>query len=458
MSCGSWSSRCRKLSSTPHRARRTESARQFRGTHRARQLQQRERVPARLGDEPLADVIVEPAGDDRGQQRARVVVVEPGELELGQTRKPVRFTHREHHRDGLGEQPAGDEPEHLRGGLVEPLQVVDDAQQRLRLGHLRQERERGETDEEAVRCRAGRETERDLQRLLLRCGEHVEVVQQRPVELVQPRERQLHLGLDARDLQHPEVAGLADDVVQQRALADARFAPQHQHPAAGGARVDQQPVQRLPFAGAASERRRARSGGGHGAANLPVAGRPGTSPGATRVRTRELVLINHVPPEATMTTQTQTTVEAPITATVDYKLEVAVIPVSDVDRAKAFYAGLGWREDADFQIRDDFRVLQFTPTGSLASIIFGDGVTGAQPGSGAPLLLAVSDIDAARADLIARGVDVSDVFHSSAFDHNGEREYGPDPERKSYSTFAEFSDPDGNAWILQELTDRLPGR
>ena len=159
-----------------------------------------------------------------------------------------------------------------------------------------------------------------------------------------------------------------------------------------------------------------------------------------------------------MTTQTQNTVEAPMTATVDYKLEVAVIPVSDVDRAKTFYAGLGWREDADFPIRDDFRVLQFTPTGSLASVIFGDGVTGAQPGSGAPLLLAVSDIDAARADLIARGIDVSDVFHSSAFDHNGEREYGPDPERKSYSTFAEFSDPDGNTWILQELTDRLPGR
>ena len=189
-----------------HRARWTEPARQFRGTHRAWELQQRERVPARLGDQPLADVIVEPAGDDRGQQRACVVVVEPGELELGQTRNPVRLTHREHHRDGLGEQAAGDEPEHLRGGLVEPLQVVDDAQQRLRLGHLRQERERGEPDEEAVRCRAGRETERDLQRLLLRCGEHVEVVQQRPVELVQPRERQLHLGLDARDLQHPEVA------------------------------------------------------------------------------------------------------------------------------------------------------------------------------------------------------------------------------------------------------------
>ncbi len=106
-----------------------------------------------------------------------------------------------------------------------------------------------------------------------------------------------------------------------------------------------------------------------------------------------------------MTTQTQTNVAAPITATVDYKLEVALIPVSDVDRAKAFYSSLGWREDADFQIRDDFRVLQFTPTGSLASIIFGDGVTGAQPGSGAPLLLAVSDIDAARADLIARGVE-----------------------------------------------------
>ena len=159
-----------------------------------------------------------------------------------------------------------------------------------------------------------------------------------------------------------------------------------------------------------------------------------------------------------MTTQTQTTVEAPITATVDYKLEVALIPVSDVDRAKAFYSGLGWREDADFPIRDDFRVMQFTPTGSPASIIFGDGVTGARPGSGAPLLLAVSDIDAARADLIARGVEVSELFHSSAFDRFQPRELGPDPERKSYSTFASFSDPDGNTWVLQELKSRLPGR
>ena len=156
-------------------------------------------------------------------------------------------------------------------------------------------------------------------------------------------------------------------------------------------------------------------------------------------------------------TNTATTETTPKPATVDYKLEVMVIPVSDVDRAKAFYANLGWREDADFPIRDDFRVIQMTPPGSLASVIFGDGVTAAQPGSYEGLVLAVYDIDEARADLIARGVDVSELFHSSAFDRYRARELGPDPERKSYSTFASFSDPDGNTWVLQELKSPPPG-
>ena len=147
-------------------------------------------------------------------------------------------------------------------------------------------------------------------------------------------------------------------------------------------------------------------------------------------------------------------------ATVDYKLEVVIVPVSDVDRAKQFYASLGWREDVDFPIREDFRVVHLTPPGSPASIIFGTGVTAAAPGS-ATNLLAVSDIEAAHADLVARGIEVSDVFHgASGFDLAGTdaRVSGPDPERRSYASWASFSDPDGNAWLLQELTTRLPGR
>jgi catechol 2,3-dioxygenase-like lactoylglutathione lyase family enzyme len=150
----------------------------------------------------------------------------------------------------------------------------------------------------------------------------------------------------------------------------------------------------------------------------------------------------------------------PQTGTVDYKLEVVILPVSDVDRAKQFYESLGWRLDADFPIREDFRVVQVTPPGSPAAVIFGTGVTAAAPGSGTGLL-AVSDIEAARADLLARGADVSEPFHgASAFDLAGTdaRVSGPDPERRSYSSWATFSDPDGNSWLLQELTTRLPGR
>ena len=134
------------------------------------------------------------------------------------------------------------------------------------------------------------------------------------------------------------------------------------------------------------------------------------------------------------------------------------IPVADVDRAKAFYASLGWREDADFPIRPDFRVIQMTPPGSSASVIFGSGVTAAQPGSYERLVLAVYDIEAAREDLIARGVEVSEIFHSSLFDRYGERRDGLDPERNSYKSAASFRDPDGNTWFLQEIQQRLPGR
>src|SRR5262249_44930242 len=147
---------------------------------------------------------------------------------------------------------------------------------------------------------------------------------------------------------------------------------------------------------------------------------------------------------------------------VDMKLEIVVIPVSDVDRAKRFYSNLGWRLDADFARGDEFRVLQFTPPGSSSSIIFGKGITSAMPGSAQGLYLVVSDIEAARAALVDRGVEVSELFHDvgGVFHHAGRegRLSGPDPARRSYASFASFSDPDGNGWLFQEVTARLPGR
>jgi catechol 2,3-dioxygenase-like lactoylglutathione lyase family enzyme len=142
--------------------------------------------------------------------------------------------------------------------------------------------------------------------------------------------------------------------------------------------------------------------------------------------------------------------------TVDMKLEVVVIPVSDVERAKRFYGGLGWRLDADFVVRDEFRVVQFTPPGSPCSIHFGTGVTSAVPGSARGLFLVVSDIEAARAELVDRGADVSEVLHRAS--PGMPPLSGRDPERRSYVSFASFSDPDGNGWLLQEVTVRLPGR
>ncbi|MDY0885692.1 VOC family protein [Dongia soli] len=153
--------------------------------------------------------------------------------------------------------------------------------------------------------------------------------------------------------------------------------------------------------------------------------------------------------------------------TLDTKLEVVVIPVSDVDRAKAFYASLGWRLDADFAGGDSFRVIQFTPPGSGGSVIFGKNVTAAAPGSAQGLYLIVSDIAAARDDLLGRGVAISEVFHDGGDVHDGADEPylfgrlrvgGPNPERRSYRSFASFRDPDGNGWLLQEVTARLPGR
>ena len=162
-----------------------------------------------------------------------------------------------------------------------------------------------------------------------------------------------------------------------------------------------------------------------------------------------------------------TAVETKGAPTVDMKLEVVVIPVSDVDRAKAFYAGLGWRLDADFAAGDDWRVIQFTPPGSPASVIFGKNVTAAAPGSAQGLYLIVSDIEAARKELLGRGVEVSDTFHGTGDLHTGtdepylsgrHRVSGPDPHHGSYRSYASFSDPDGNGWLFQEITARLPGR
>ena len=156
--------------------------------------------------------------------------------------------------------------------------------------------------------------------------------------------------------------------------------------------------------------------------------------------------------------------ETPETGLMDMKLEVIVIPVSNVDRAKRFYGSLGWRLDADFVLADDFRIVQFTPPGSQCSIQFGRGVASSAPGTAEGLYLVVSDIEAARNELIGNGVDVSEAFHEGAagarFRDDGDpaRVSGPDPERGTYRSFASFSDPDGNRWLLQEITERLPDR
>jgi len=154
-------------------------------------------------------------------------------------------------------------------------------------------------------------------------------------------------------------------------------------------------------------------------------------------------------------------------ARVDMKLEIVIIPVSDADRSKEFYTKLGWRLDADFASGNDFRVMQFTPPGSGCSVIFGKNVTAAAPGSAQGLYLIVSDIKAARAELLARGVEISEVFHEPGGGYVGADEpylfgrlrvSGADPEHRSYRSFASFSDPDGNGWLFQEVTTRLPGR
>jgi len=154
-------------------------------------------------------------------------------------------------------------------------------------------------------------------------------------------------------------------------------------------------------------------------------------------------------------------------AKVDMKFEIVVLPVSDVDRAKAFYASLGWRLDADYDNGSDYRVIQFTPPGSGCSVIFGRNVTPATPGSAQGLYLIVSDLEAARKHLLNAGIQISEPFHGGDNVYAGPDEPylfgrirvpGPDPEHRSYRSFASFRDPDGNGWLFQELTTRLPGR
>jgi catechol 2,3-dioxygenase-like lactoylglutathione lyase family enzyme len=157
-----------------------------------------------------------------------------------------------------------------------------------------------------------------------------------------------------------------------------------------------------------------------------------------------------------------TSTEIPGARRVEMRLEVVVVPVSDVDRAKRFYQALGWRLDTDFASGEDFRVVQLTPPGSQCSIILGTGITSAKPGSAESLILVVNDIDTARDELIGRGVEVSDVFHDvgGVFHHAGTegRVAGPDPQGRSYASWASFSDPEGNGWLLQEIKMRRPGR
>jgi catechol 2,3-dioxygenase-like lactoylglutathione lyase family enzyme len=165
---------------------------------------------------------------------------------------------------------------------------------------------------------------------------------------------------------------------------------------------------------------------------------------------------------SSMPTRSEQAAEIPNVRMADTKLEVVLIPVSDVDRAKRFYESLGWREDADFAPGPDYRVVQFTPPGSECSIIFGKGVTAAVPGAIQDLMLIVHDIATARAELIRSGVDVSEIFHDAegVFHRAGTkgRIPGPDPEGRSYRSWASFRDPDGNGWLLQEIKTRLPGR
>jgi len=171
--------------------------------------------------------------------------------------------------------------------------------------------------------------------------------------------------------------------------------------------------------------------------------------------------------DATYEAQTNDVAGEASAVKLDMKFEIVVIPVSDIDRAKAFYSKLGWRLDADYDNGNDFRVIQFTPPGSSCSVIFGRNVTGMTPGSAQGLYLIVNDIETARKELLRRGVEISEVFHDANGMYAGPDEpylfgrrriTGRDPDHRSYRSFASFKDPDGNGWLFQEITARLPGR
>ena len=246
------------------RAGQLEAAPQLGRAHPPRQLEQRERIAAGLGDDAVADAVVEPARDGSRQQGAGVLLREPRERQVGQAgeRLPrARLANREHDRHRLRQQPPRDEAEHLVRRVVEPLRVVHEAQQRALVGDRGQQAQHGQRDQEAVGRVAGRQAQRHAQRVALGLREPVEPREHRRAELMDPGERQLHLGLDARDVRDAEAGGLPGRVAQQRRLPDARLAADDQDGALPVARVCEQAVEQLPLAGPAQE---PGAGRGHG--------------------------------------------------------------------------------------------------------------------------------------------------------------------------------------------------
>jgi hypothetical protein len=293
----------------PDRSRDGKAARQFRA-HPARELQQGKRIAASLLNDPVKNALVDPARNDRRQQRPCVCVVEPPQRQLGQAGKRVpgaRLADGEHKRDRLRQEPSSDELERLGRRVVRPLQIVHQAQERLVLRRGRQHAECGERDEEAIRRIAGRQAQRDAKGDPLRLGERVQPVEHLRAQLVQARVRQLHLRLDARDLSDPKPGGPLNGVTQQRRLADARFPADDDHGALPAAHVVKQPIQQRTLTRPAPEPRRAL--GSHRCARATGHTRAPTRdhPGATDHPKRDRDGTQHDPTEATMsTTETKT--------------------------------------------------------------------------------------------------------------------------------------------------------